>query len=239
MGSGPEVVLSLLYNDHFTPGEDFVILGDVCDPFHPNLVGRTLEYLEALQDTGSPVQFSTKNEIEEPAADRLAALSCSVNPLVTITSLDQAALLEPAAPSIPARLATIQRLAERGLQVFVFMRPLIPGVTLDYPQVLAAAQEAGAGVIVGSLRVSRKIWARLKFLRGVDWSRLRELLQLQQGVDLEDLAEDQLEVQDEELRAAVTACAEDMGLRTVRRACCANAFVAKQRCNKPNCLAVW
>ena len=120
------------------------------------------------------------------------------------------------------------------------MRPLIPGVTLDYPQVLAAAQEAGAvGAIVGSLRISRKIWARLKFMRGVDWSRLRELLQLQQGVDLEDLTEDQLEVQDEDLRAAVTACAADMGLRTVRRACCANALVAKQRCTKPNCLAVW
>jgi len=238
--TGDEALLSLLYNPHWVPSRDFIILGDVCDPFHPNLEARTLEYIEAVAPLGSPVQFSTKSEVSEEVAARLGHLSqqhgCALSPLVTITTIKHAPALEPLAPSVERRLQTIRRLAAEGLSVFLFMRPLLPGASQDFADVLAAAKAAGAvGVIVGSLRVSKKIHRRLKQAKVVDIEAIDGQLRAR-GIEPEALTEEQVDIQDEPLRAAVRAKAEELGLATVQRACCANAWVSRMPCRKPKCL---
>eukprot|EP00928_Gymnodinium_smaydae_P091391 TRINITY_DN75105_c0_g1_i1.p1 TRINITY_DN75105_c0_g1~~TRINITY_DN75105_c0_g1_i1.p1 ORF type:complete len:509 (-),score=47.43 TRINITY_DN75105_c0_g1_i1:335-1861(-) len=240
--TGEEVLLALLYNPHWVPSRDFVILGDVCDPFHPNLCARTLEYIETFAPLRSPLQFCTKSDISEEAARTLGRLSrehaCPISALITITTLHYANIVEPQAPSPTIRLETMRRLAAEGLKPFLFMRPLLPGKpSEDYEDVLQAARDAGAvGVIVGSLRVSRKIYRRLKLTKGVvDIESLDAQLHAK-GIKPEDLAEEQVDIQDEPLRAKITAKAKELGLVPVRRACCANAWCSGMPCRKRNCL---
>ena len=146
--SGQEVLLSLLYNPNWIPSRDFIILGDVCDPFHPNLEVRTMEYIRAAAPLGSPIQFSTKSGISRPTCEQLGEWSrtyqCPINALVTITSIRHVQDLEPTAPSIETRLDTIRALSAAHLSVFVFMRPLLPGSSEDFADVLRAAKACGA-----------------------------------------------------------------------------------------------
>ena len=146
--SGQEVLLSLLFNPHWVPSRDFIILGDVCDPFHPKLELRTMEYIRAAAPLGSPIQFSTKSGISRPICDQLVQWSrtfqCPINALVTITTIRHVEDLEPNAPSVQTRLDTIRALSAAGLSVFVFMRPLLPGSCEDFVEVLQAARACGA-----------------------------------------------------------------------------------------------
>ena len=145
--SGHEVLLSLLYNPNWIPSRDFIILGDVCDPFHPNLEVRTMEYIRAAVPLGSPIQFSTKSGISRPTCEQLGQWSrtfqCPINALVTITTIKHVEDMEPSAPSVETRLDTVRALSAAGLSVFVFMRPLLPG-SCDYLEVLQAAKASGA-----------------------------------------------------------------------------------------------
>eukprot|EP00929_Paragymnodinium_shiwhaense_P041767 TRINITY_DN21693_c0_g1_i1.p1 TRINITY_DN21693_c0_g1~~TRINITY_DN21693_c0_g1_i1.p1 ORF type:complete len:474 (-),score=68.58 TRINITY_DN21693_c0_g1_i1:454-1875(-) len=238
--SGDEVVLALLYNASWRPGWDFIILGDVCDPFHANLQARTMEYIAAAAPLRSPLQFCTKSLISESNASELARIArehhCPIQPLVTITTLAHAAKVEPRAPSVEQRLETVRRLAAEGLPVFVFMRPLLPGASADFRDVLRAAKQAGAvGVIAGSLRVSKKIYRRIQRVKAIDIEEIDRQLRAA-GVEPEDLNEQQVDIQDEPVRAALCEEASKLGLAYVRRACCANAWAAGWPCNKPNCL---
>uniref|UniRef100_A0A7S0A363 Radical SAM core domain-containing protein n=1 Tax=Pyrodinium bahamense TaxID=73915 RepID=A0A7S0A363_9DINO len=238
--SGQEVLLSLLYNPHWVPSRDFIILGDVCDPFHPNLLARSMEYIKAVALLGSPVQFSTKSEISDEVAAELGRISneggCPLSALVSVSTIKHVHILEPTTPSFQSRVLTIRRLSGNGLSVFLFMRPLIPGASDDFPDILLAAKEAGAvGVVVGSLRVSRKIYRRLKQAKVVDIEAIDSQLQ-GKGIAPEDLNESQVDIQDEPLRTAVVTKAAEVGLVTVRRACCANAWSSQRPCRKPKCL---
>lgn len=238
--TGQEVLLSLLYNPHWVPSRDFIILGDACDPFHPDLEARTLEYVEAVAPLRSPIQFSTKAAISESTASKLASIAsshhCTISVLVTITTIKNARAVEPLAPCVEDRLETIRHVSEAGLQVFVFMRPLLPGASEDFADVLAAAKQAGAtGVIVGSLRVSKKIRQRLSRIKAIDIEEIDRQLQ-ERDIDPSTLTEEQIDIQDEPMRAAIKEKADELGLVSVRRACCANAWASQMPCRKRNCL---
>ena len=91
------------------------------------------------------------------------------------------------------------------------------------------------GVVVGSLRVSRKIYRRLRQSKTVDIESIDRQLQ-DKGIEPSQLTEEQVDIQDEPLRAAVTSQASALGLQAVRRACCANAIGAQMPCRKAKCL---
>ena len=91
------------------------------------------------------------------------------------------------------------------------------------------------GVVVGSLRVSRKIYRRLRQSKTVDIESIDRQLQ-DKGIEPSQLTEEQVDIQDEPLRAAVMSQASALGLQAVRRACCANAFGAQMPCRKARCL---
>ena len=89
--------------------------------------------------------------------------------------------------------------------------------------------------MVGSLRVSRKIYRRLRQSKTVDIEAVDEQLR-ERGMEPGSLTEEQVDLQDEALRAAVMAEASALGLVAVRRACCANAVGAEMPCRKARCL---
>ena len=82
---------------------------------------------------------------------------------VSLISLDRELLrkLEPGAPAPLSRLDTIERLAEAGIPVSVFLAPVLPGLT-DDPDALAnvvraAAEHGASDVWTGALRLPEGI----------------------------------------------------------------------------------
>ena len=90
-------------------------------------------------------------------------------------------------------------------------------------------------MVVGSLRVSRKIHRRLRQSKTVDIETVDKQLR-EKGMEPSSLTEEQVDIQDEPLRAAVVSQASALGLLDVRRACCANAIGSQMPCRKARCL---
>ncbi len=225
--SGPELAYALVSNPYFVPGHmgTFLAMGAICDPFHPALAGKTLDILDAVaRYLGNPTQFSTKMVLGPGLAAELAAKCLSLSPLITIVTLERAKELEPRAPPPEERLRTIRELRKAGLKPTLFLRPLIPGlVEHELEELVFEARKAGAvGVVVGTLRVSKAILARLRKL-GLDKAvraRLKREPPLKGlvAVSCPDLKEEALKI------------AREKGLLAFKAACCANAYCAGVPC---------
>lgn len=223
--SGLEMVYALLANPYFVPGRmgTFLAMGAVCDPLHPLLVSKTLGIMRAVAaHLGNPIQFSTKMPIDASLAKEMPK-DISISPLITIVTMEGARELEPKAPPPWERLEAIRELRKAGLKPMLFLRPLIPGlVELELEDLLSEARSAGAvGVVVGSLRVSRAILARLARL-GLDRP-IRSRLRGPVGDSL-------VVVPCPDLKAKAIRLAREKGLVAFKAACCANAFCAQVPC---------
>jgi DNA repair photolyase len=152
-----------LSNKYFIPGTrgTYIAIGSVTEPFHPLLMGKTLEYIECIYKyLGNPTQFSTKQYIDKSIAGRIyKATTGKISPLITIVTLKMHRELEPKQSTPERRLETIKNLRDAGLKPFLFLRPIIPGLTeYEYRELIDLALEYGVeGVVAGSLRVTRRI----------------------------------------------------------------------------------
>jgi len=227
--SGEELVFSLLNNPQFLPGSigTFLAFGSVCDPFHSDCVEKTLEFMDSVSEyLGNPCQFYTKMYLSEEIACRLSELGgSSLSPLVSFSTWEQAEILEPRVPCPEERMESISNLRSAGLKPMLFLRPIIPGVTdQELDSILHKAKEAGAvGVVLGSLKVSRNIIARLKQLG----------LNLDPILKRSDLPQKRNKLvptfmKDLKIRAVQTA--ERLGLIPFLSSCCANAYTAEVPC---------
>ena len=87
----------------------------------------TRSCLEILGDFGWHVSILTRSPLVCRDLDLLAALPGISVGLSIPTDDDQVRrVLEPHAPPIPARIATLKRLHEAGLSPWVFIAPLLP-----------------------------------------------------------------------------------------------------------------
>lgn len=172
-----QLVYALLSNKWFIPGErgTYLAIGSITEPFHSLIRDRTIEYIEAIYTyLGNPTQFSTKQYIDPGTARKIAEISKGkISPLVTIVSFKHYEEIEPRAPKPDLRLESIKNLKEAGLKPFIFLRPIIPGITEhEVAEVLEKASEYGAtGVVSGSLRVTKSIIDKLRE-SGVDVSHI-------------------------------------------------------------------
>lgn len=221
--SGEELMDALLKNDFF--GEDtFLAFGNTCEPFCDKLADKTLEWVETLRKYfDNPIQFSTKSHLDSSFCAKIEKVSGGrISPLVTITTIDNYPALEPDAPSPKKRFETIYNLSSVGLDPILFFRPAIPDITTDHRKVLAKARDSGAaGVVVSNFRISEDIFERLnsKF----DCTDILDRME-------ESLEDSEVDVWIEDLREELEREAGDVGLRTFRRTCCANAFCHDVKC---------
>lgn len=137
-----------------------IAIGTATDPYQPaeQRFGVTRELLTAFLDAeGLDLSLTTKSPLVLRDLELLTALdrrhALTLN--ITITTLDRALArrLEPHAPEPRARLAAVERLAEAGLAVAIFCKPVLPGIN-DGEETLrplfAAAARAGACDVVAS-----------------------------------------------------------------------------------------
>ncbi|MGC9011578.1 radical SAM protein [Thermogladius sp.] len=232
--SGIQVVYALLSNKYFIPSlhGTYLAIGSVSEPFHPLVKERTIEYVRAFYTyLGNPVQFSTKAYISRDDAARIADASRGlISPLVSVVTLSKWSELEPYAPRPELRFETIKNLREAGLKPFLFLRPIIPGVTeREYKEIVDKALEYGAvGVVAGGLRVTKGIIKNLKE-SGVD---IREVLK-RVDVPVEKMKNGvQYDVYTGDIKSSIQKYALKRGLLFFPSACMANLYTHGMRCWK-------
>jgi len=221
--TGLEIVYALICNRYFIPGTSGTHLpfGSVTEPFLPILVSKTLEYMSNIgKHLGNPIQFSTKMSISEEIALKLRDIEryTPINPLVTIITPKINKTLEPNAPSIQDRYKTLKILRQKGLIPFVFLRPLLPSLTLEeIEEVLVEAKKHGAvGVVVGSLKISKKIYERLVTANYKFSSKVEKIYDRLRGRKFITIPHP--------LKNKIIEIAREKGLVAFKSACCANTF---------------
>lgn len=231
--SGEQICYALLENREFIVGKYGTLLafGHISEPFLPELLDNTLEYFKTISTyLGNPIQFSTKYVITSDLAKKIKSVvkSMCLSPLVTITTLSQAKKLEPGAPPPEKRFQSITNLARAGYKVFLYLRPLIPGiVNTEIEEILKTAKKSGAvGVIAGGFRVTLPIINTMK-KAGIDvseiLSRIPHLDEKQRYIYTKDLEENLIQI------------ARNLGLVAVHSTKCAMAY----SCNLPCTSLYW
>ncbi|RLE83060.1 MAG: radical SAM protein [Thermoprotei archaeon] len=229
--SGEEIVYAIISNRFFVPGKygTYLAYGSITEPFlTKEITSKTIEYISATAKfLGNPMQISTKSFIDEHTAGVLKKVTGlkPLSVLVTLLTLREGLYkkLEPRASPPLNRLKTIRNLSKRGLPVFVFYRPLIPGVLSaeDFEETVNEAKRHGAlGVVVGGFRVTANIIERFEKL-GLNTIEIKRRVKRalknheQVSLALRDLKEEFLKI------------AREKGLIVVKTACCANTISFK------------
>lgn len=219
---------ALLWNPSFLPGAwgTYLAYGSICEPLHGGCTVKTLEYLKEVEDSlGNPCQIATKSSLSDEVVESLARLRrISLNILVTLVTLRYHKVLEPSAPTPEDRLETIKKLRRKGVPVFLFLRPLIPGLAeKELEDLMKEAKQAGAlGVVLGGLRVSSRI---LRKLDAAGLCSLSMKTELNKKLGRRRL----LDIPLFKLKAESVKIAREVGLIPFRSACCATTFSFMQK----------
>lgn len=128
------------------PAPASVMLSPASDPFAPQAARRTHALLTHLLARGTVVGLLTKGTIPERTLDLLATHAAQIEGVgIGLTSLDDARnrRLEPGCPPADARLATLARVAARGLPCALRLDPIFPDLD-DADDALEAMVDAAA-----------------------------------------------------------------------------------------------
>ncbi|MCC5953853.1 MAG: radical SAM protein [Acidimicrobiia bacterium] len=127
----------------------------------------TREALEVLVEDGREALIITKGTTVTRDIDLLLAHP-SIDVKVSIITLDEeeAARLEPRAPTPAARLATVRELHDAGVEASVMVLPMVPGVTDVRPIIEWAGGEIP--VSIGPMSVMNPVIATSRFGRDFD-----------------------------------------------------------------------
>ncbi len=227
---GKQLIYALLNNPYFIPGKHgtLIAIGSVTEPFLPETVDKTLDYIVSIAKyLGNPIQFSTKMTIDDEIAKQLKRADPGISPLITIISFKYSEKLEPYAPTPWERLETIKILSKNGLKPILFYRPIIPGITEEeYMDILREAKRYGAiGVVVGSLRVTRRILSRLEHV-GIPMEEIKKRLPRQPK------GSEQVPIYTRDIKEEIMNYARKIGLIAFPEACMANIYTHGYICWK-------
>ena len=143
-GARHPVALEIDHLDQL-PAPASVFLSPASDPFAPQAAAGTHALLTHLLPRGTNVGILTKGVIPDATLDLLAAYPRQIEGVaIGVTSLDDRrnAVLEPGCPPAHARLANLDRIAERGLIGAIRIDPMFPDVD-DRPESLDEAARRG------------------------------------------------------------------------------------------------
>lgn len=139
----------------------------VTDPYQP-LEGRlelTRKCIELLNKHDFPVSIQTKSKLVLRDVDLILAGKFDVG--VTITTMDRelAKLIEPKASPPDARAQVLGEFAGRGVETWLFLGPIIPGVNdseENLRQVVEVAAQTKSKIIYDRLNLKRWVMKQLR-----------------------------------------------------------------------------
>lgn len=148
--SAPELLRKELSHPSWIP-QTIMFAGntDIYQPIEKKL-GLTRKLLQILVEFKNPVGIITKNSLIERDIDILKEMSAQklVNVNLSLTTLNEKIKkkLEPRTSSAHSILKTIEKLATNGIPVYLFMAPIIPGLT-DHEIFEIAEHSSNAGAL--------------------------------------------------------------------------------------------
>jgi DNA repair photolyase len=157
-----------------------VILSSVTDPYQPveQQYQLTGSCLRLLADSGMSVSILTKSDLvlrDLPLLKQLPGVEVGF----TITTADSevARFLEPGAPGPERRFAALAALAEAGIDTWIFIAPVIPGIgdtEANLASILMKAVKAGVREVnYDSLNFYPTAVSNLNALFQKSWPKLR------------------------------------------------------------------
>lgn len=146
-----------------------IMLSTVTDPYQPleEKYGITRACLAELAQHHFPVCILTKSTLVLRDLALLRELK-EVEVAFTITTLDEGIRrrFEPHSPSVPKRLAALEKLAAGGIKTWIFFGPLLPYLSdskEDIGEMFDQAEKAGAQwVLVDRLNLYPEVWDRVE-----------------------------------------------------------------------------
>lgn len=157
-----------------------IFIGRDVEAFAPVETG--IAFVKETAKLGNQMSVSTKSFFTKNHAQAFAKAvkdKKQLGVLVTMTCWDSAPRLEPGAPAPEIRIRTVKNLAEEGFNVFVYIKPIVPGTPLkEYKTIIEEAKKAGAkGVIPGYINIdeAKRMLESFK-LMGFDTKRLEMLI---------------------------------------------------------------
>ncbi len=175
----PRLLASELSRDPGTIG-----LGTVTDPYQPIeestlLTRRCLEVLAAKKARCS---LLTKSDLVLRDVDIIKRIpGAEVGVTTTVVDEKDAKAFEPRAPSPQRRLKAVRRLVSEGIDAYVLVGPVIPGVTdLQANELVKAISETGAKrVMTDRLRLRPgmlELFETMPRMQGGQWNRFEALV---------------------------------------------------------------
>ncbi len=146
-----------------------VFISSVCDPWQPVELkyGLTRACLEILLRHRYPVTLLTKSALAARDLDLIAS-SPDVELGVTLTTVDEPLrrLIEPGTSPAEARLALLERAKSKGIKIYAFLGPFLPGLS-DTDENLSRIMQRIASIGVDYfyadiLNPRPKVWSSLK-----------------------------------------------------------------------------
>ncbi len=135
-------------------------VGTITDAYQPveALYKLTYRSLKVLFSAGFHASIQTKNPLILRDLDLLAGNKGLVDVGFTITTLDNriAHFIEPRAPPPKARVKALEAIASHGIETWVFMGPIIPGLNDDdatIEEIIRVARDTNSTFYYDKLRV--------------------------------------------------------------------------------------
>ena len=145
----PRILENELRSKSYAPRT--IAIGTNTDPYQPIEKSREImrEILKVLAAYNHPVGVVTKGTLIERDIDILAPMAVKglvrVGMSITTLSNQTSRAMEPRVPAPAARLRTIRRLTDAGVDVRLMASPIVPALTdHELEAILAAGKEAGA-----------------------------------------------------------------------------------------------
>ncbi len=135
-------------------------LATITDPYQPveAVYEITRRALEILLERGFHVSIQTKSTLVLRDLDILEKYKNRVDVGFTITTLDnsKARRIEPSSSPPTARAEALRKISSRGIETWVFMGPIIPGLTDnigDIEEIVLLASETRSVLYYDKLRI--------------------------------------------------------------------------------------
>ncbi|WP_367834171.1 radical SAM protein [Vulcanisaeta sp. JCM 16159] len=130
----------------------------ITDPYQPveSRYKLTRRSIEILCNAGYHVSIQTKSALIIRDIDVISKCGRSVDVGFTITTMrDTYRVIEPMAAHPMARASALRKIADLGIETWIFLGPVIPGINdrvEDYEPVIRLAKETNSQVIIDRFR---------------------------------------------------------------------------------------
>ncbi|GAB6944105.1 SPL family radical SAM protein [Vulcanisaeta sp. JCM 14467] len=151
-------LIQALFRDirRFKPG--IVGISTITDPYQPveSRYKLTRRAIEVLCNAGYHVSIQTKSALIVRDVDVIGKCGSAIDVGFTITTMrDTYRAIEPMAAHPMARASALRKIASLGVETWIFLGPVIPGVNdkrEDYEPIIRLAKEINSQVIIDRFR---------------------------------------------------------------------------------------